>query len=152
MPIDPVTGALIMGGADFLSGLGEDDGADVARNQFKLMQQRFAEAEPLRAMGIARLQRPLPERPDQSGAFADPSNPFAVTPSAIGFGKGYSNQPPNMQASLRDYRGLALGPYGREAKEEQKKQAEFERRLSPIGKAVRDRGMDPRTIKALGLG
>lgn len=113
--MDPVTGAIVMGAGSALGSLKKDEGAALGRNYLKLAQQQFAEREPLRAMGLSRLQMPLPERPDQSAAFADPSNPFAVTPQAVGFGAGYSNQPPDLGTSLDKYRGLALGPYGKES-------------------------------------
>jgi hypothetical protein len=144
-----------------------DRAADLSEAELEFLRQRYAEQEPLRAMGLARLQGPLPERPDQSGAFADPSNPFAVSQSAIGFGKGYRNQPPNMQQSLNQYGKTMEGVNKRQtatntAKARDKVETAFPGVLGTIEgdpakdiarrQAAIDRGVDPRVLKAMGFG
>jgi hypothetical protein len=129
---------------------------ELKQAMFDFARQQYGEREPMRAMGLSRLRSPLPERPDQSAAFADPSNPFYSPPQALGFGGaadnrlprleqsldggrgGYSNQPPDLQDSLDDYRGVQTA---RKAADERVARGEFSERL-PGGDALWGRMSD----------
>lgn len=70
---------------------------ELSEAELDFIRQRYADREPLRAMGMGRLEQPLPERPNLDSAFADPSNPFSAPRSPIGFGEGYSSQTPEIE-------------------------------------------------------
>ena len=73
-------------------------GLDLAEDQFAFQRQQYDERAPLRAMGMSRLGMGLPERPDLSSGFADPSNPFYKPPAALGFGRGDMGGGPSVVA------------------------------------------------------
>lgn len=104
---------VVAGAGAALSSYGQsranDRQADLSEAELAFLKQRYAEQEPLRAMGLSRLQSPLPERPDQGAAFADPSNPFYKPPQALGFGEGYTNQNPDLKTALPAYRETSRG-------------------------------------------
>lgn len=93
---------------------------DLSEAEWAFLQQQYAEREPLRAMGFSRLQSPLPERPDLGADFADPSNPLYREPAALGFGSGYSNQPPDMEQAMAEYQRSGPTPANRKADLEKK--------------------------------
>ena len=109
------------------SGKSASDANSIAERQAVLNEQQYAEREPLRALGLSRLLQARPERPDLSGDFADPSNPFARAPRPLGFGSEYGSQEaPTLDKSLADYRALGMGPWGKSSGEAQRKQADRE--------------------------
>lgn len=109
MPLPLLPIALGIGAAASAYGQSKASGraADISEAQLEFLKQKYAEQEPLRAIGLSRLQMPLPERPDQSAAFADSSNPFYKPPQALGFGSGYTNQSPPLSKALPAYRDTA---------------------------------------------
>lgn len=99
---DPVSIALgAQAGLSALNQLTEDDPNE---KLIELQRQRYVDAAPFRTMGLARALQPLPQRPDLGAGFADPSNPFARTAEAPGFGEGYGKP-----MSFQDALGIETG-------------------------------------------
>ena len=86
----------VMGGAAALSALnglfGDDASEDLQSRAIGLQERAYGDRAPFRAMSLARLEQPMPTRPDMTADFADESNPFYRAPQPLSFGKTY--QPP----------------------------------------------------------
>lgn len=88
---DPLTiGMGINAGLNALGGLmGDDDDREMNERQIALMEKRYGDRAPMRAMALSRLEANRPGRPNLTADFADASNPFYRAPEPLSFGAGY---------------------------------------------------------------
>lgn len=75
---------------------------DLSEAELAFRRRQYGDRAPLRTMAMDRLREPMPERPDLTADFADPSNPFYRAPQALGFGSlrdpGGGRPPPSSGA------------------------------------------------------